>query len=81
MISRLVLVWTACLAVVAASTDKSNGFNSNIDWIAPADLQARRLVTPSRPIKNVKECCNCLDQSGKQHAGVRGREFPTATSP
>ena len=48
MISRLVLLWTACLAVVAASTDKSNGFNSNIDWIAPADLQARRLLTPSR---------------------------------
>ena len=30
-----------CLAVAAASVDKSNGFNSNIDWIAPADLQAR----------------------------------------
>lgn len=79
MISRLVLVVTACLAVAAASTDKSNGFNSNIDWIAPADLQARRLLTPSRLSRRSLSAVSAWI-SLKAACGVRGRAFPTAIS-
>ena len=72
-------MWTACLAVVAASTDKSNGFNSNIDWIAPADLQARgssSLPFHFLPYTNTLERHRCLDQSGFSTRVCAAGHFP-----
>ncbi|KAK9825893.1 hypothetical protein WJX81_002516 [Elliptochloris bilobata] len=45
---RLAPLCIACLALAAASVDKSNGFNSKIDWLLPADLAA--VTTSDKPV-------------------------------
>ncbi len=44
MMWKLVLLCAAVAAVAASEVDKSNGFNSKIDWITPSDLSVWLIV-------------------------------------
>ena len=41
---KLVLLCAVVAAVAASEVDKSNGFNSKIDWITPSDLSVWLIV-------------------------------------